>query len=70
MWVSVTSGNIHNIISRKIHQGQLFTDWLSSGLKDERAVLHYISMCENYARHITITYPEPGFWWQWVDEKI
>jgi len=61
------AGRIYDILKDKEHRGQLFTDWLSTGYIPEHIMRHYTIMCENYARHITITYPEPGIWWKWKE---
>ncbi len=60
-------GNIHDIIKGKTHQGQEFEDWLSTSYKLERMIGQYTAMCEIYARHITVTHPEPGTWWKWKE---
>jgi len=61
------NGPIYNIIRDKMKDNQLFTDWLSKTWKQERIVERYVQMCEIYARHITITWPESGSYWSWKE---
>lgn len=60
-------GKVYDIIKDKMHQNHLITDWLSKGYKQQHIMYQYTNMCENYARHITITHPEPGTWWTWKE---
>ncbi len=68
MWGHILCvGKIYDIIKDKTHQNQLITDWLSKEYKQQHIMYQYTTMCENYARHITVTYPEPGIWWKWKE---
>jgi len=62
-------GNIYDIIKNKTHQGELFTDWLNTTPVDMRIMYAYVNKCDIYATHITVTYPEPGDWWEWENDK-
>jgi len=61
------SGKIYEIIKNKTVKGQLLTDWLSANWRQEKMMHTYIVMCDNYAKHITVTWPEPGGYWNWKE---
>ncbi len=57
-------GKISDILYTRQINHQNYSEWIG-GLKQEYRFPTYCEMSEIYARHVTITHPEPGGYWDW-----